>query len=112
MDLVTKEMVNNIIINSEIVCQTQLGRITIVTLVAPSGFTITESSASSTVDNYDYQYGIGVCMKKIEDEIFKLEAYRLLAENYQRKMIEEYKKQSKTQNPEENIETITEEQGE
>lgn len=85
---VTQEMVNNIISNSEIVCQTRLGKITVVTLVLPNGFTITESSASVSTENYDYQYGIKVCMKKIEDEIWKLEAYRLMAQEYERRMNE------------------------
>ena len=85
---VTQEMVNNIILNSEKVCQTRLGKITVVTLVLPNGFTITESSASVSTENYDYQYGIKVCMKKIEDEIWKLEAYRLMAQEYERKMSE------------------------
>lgn len=85
MQTVTKEMVNDIILNSEIVCQTRLGRITVVTLVLPNGFTITESSASVSTENYDYQYGIQMCMKKIENEIWKLEAYRLMSEELQRK---------------------------
>lgn len=88
MNLVTQEMVNNIILNSEIVCQTRLGRITVVTLVLPNGFTITETSASVSTENYDYQYGIKVCMKKIEDEIWKLEAYRLMAQEHERRMSE------------------------
>lgn len=85
---VTQEMVNNIILNSEMVCQTRLGKITVVTLVLPNGFTITESSASVSTENYDYQYGIEVCMKKIEDEIWKLEAYKLMAQEYERRMYE------------------------
>lgn len=88
MNLVTKEMVNEIILNSEIVCQTRLGKITVVTLVLPNGFTITESSASVSTENYDYQYGIQNCIKKIEDKIWQLEAYRLMAQEYERKMQE------------------------
>lgn len=81
-------MVNNTILNSEMVCQTRLGRITVVTLVLPNGFTITESSASVSTENYDYEYGIRTCMKKIEDEIWKLEAYRLMAQEHERRMNE------------------------
>lgn len=90
---VTQEMVNNIILNSEMVCQTRLGKIAVVTLVLPNGFTITESSASVSTENFDYQYGIKVCMKKIEDKIWMLEAYRLMAQEYERRM-------NKTQAPE------------
>ncbi len=88
MNLVTKEMVNNIILNSEIVCQTRLGKITVVTLVLPNGFTITESSASVSTENYDYHYGIQVCMKKIEDMIWKLETYKMMAQEHERKIEE------------------------
>lgn len=100
MNLVTKEMVNNIILNSEIVCQTRLGKITVVTLVLPNGFTITESSASVSAENYDYQYGIQVCMKKIEDMIWKLEAYRMMAQEYERRMSENVQAAEITEAPE------------
>lgn len=85
---ISQEVVNNIILGSEIVCQTRLGRITVVTLVLPNGFTITETSASISTENYDYQYGIKVCMKKIEDEIWKLEAYRLMTQEHERRINE------------------------
>lgn len=88
MKLVTQEMVNNIILNSEIVCQTRLGKITVVTVVLPNGFTITETSASASTENYDYQYGIKVCIKKIEEEIWKLETYKMMAQEHERKINE------------------------
>lgn len=88
MKLVTQEMVNNIILNSEIVCQTRLGKITVVTVVLPNGFTITETSASASIENYDYQYGIKVCMKKIEEKIWELETYKMMAQEYDRKIDE------------------------
>ena len=88
MNLVTKDMVKNIILNSEIVCQTRLGRITVVTLVLPNGFTITESSASVSEENYDYNYGIQVCMSRIEDMIWKLETYKMMTQEHERKMQE------------------------
>lgn len=103
MNFVTKEMVNNIILNSEIVCQTRLGKITVVTLVLPNGFTITESSASVSVENYDYQYGIKICMDKIEDLIWKLEAYRLMSQEHERRLQQTIDVESEVEN------TITEE---
>lgn len=105
---VTQEMVNNIILNSEIVCQTRLGKITVVTLVLPNGFTITESSASVGTENYDYQYGIKVCMKKIEDEIWKLEAYRLMTQEYERRMNEATQAPEATEAPEVESEVVQE----
>lgn len=108
MNLVTQEIVNDLILNSEIVCQTRLGKITVVTLVLPNGFTITESSASVSTENYDYQYGIKVCMKKIEDEIWKLEAYRLMAQEYERRMNEATQAPEVTEAPEAESEVIQE----
>lgn len=108
MNLVTQEIVNDLILNSEIVCQTRLGKITVVTLVLPNGFTITESSASVNTENYDYQYGIKVCMKKIEDEIWKLEAYRLMAQEYERRMNEATQAPEVTEAPEAESEVIQE----
>lgn len=108
MNLVTQEIVNDLILNSEIVCQTRLGKITVVTLVLPNGFTITESSASVSTENYDYQYGIKVCMKKIEDEIWKLEAYRLMAQEYERRMNEATQAPEATEAPEVESEVVQE----
>lgn len=100
MNLVTQEIVNDLILNSEIVCQTRLGRITVVTLVMPNGFTITQTSASVSPENYDYHYGIKVCMKKIEDEIWKLEAYRLMTQEHERKINETMQTSEPTMVPE------------
>lgn len=108
MNLVTQEIVNDLILNSEIVCQTRLGKITVVTLVLPNGFTITESSASVNRENYDYQYGIKVCMKKIEDEIWKLEAYRLMTQEYERRMNEATQAPEVTEAPEVESEVVQE----
>lgn len=77
--MVTKEMIRSLILESEVLSQTRLGRITVVTVILPSGFTITETSASVSVENYDYSYGIQNCLSKIENRLWELEAYRLMA---------------------------------
>lgn len=81
MRFVNEKMVKELISNSEITCQTILERITVVTIVLPNGWTITKTSASVSTENYDHDYGVQVCMGQIEDEIWKLEAYRLVCED-------------------------------
>lgn len=90
MKNVTEEMVQSILLESEIVCQTRLGKITVVTLIMPNGWTITESSASVSENNYDYSYGITKCLEKIKEKIWMLEAYRLKHEEYMETKKEEH----------------------
>lgn len=83
--MVSEKDIDSLVLESEILCQTRLGRITVVTMVLPSGFVITETSSSASTENYNYQYGIENCIKKIKDKLWELEVYREKHNDYQLK---------------------------
>lgn len=74
---VTQERIDEILENSEISIQTVFDKCTIVSCKLPNGFVIVESSACVDPDNYDEELGFDICMDKITDKIWELEAYSL-----------------------------------
>ena len=79
---VSLEKVDAIIKNSHIVVQTVFDKCTIVSCKLPNGFVIVESSACVSTENYDANVGFEICMNRIKDKIFELEAYKLSEELY------------------------------
>ena len=74
---VTEEMVREIMENSEFETYTAFGKCTVVSCRLPNGFVITEYSACVSPDNYNAEIGEEICINKIADKIWELEAYRL-----------------------------------
>lgn len=72
---VDSEYVDWLIENSEINVITAHGKCTVVTCQLPSGFVIVESSSCVDPKNYDKNLGVEICMKRIKDKIYELEAY-------------------------------------
>lgn len=77
---VTVEKINDILDHSEIDVKTIFDKVTVVTCKLPNGFALVESSGAVDKTNYDLEMGKQVCMKKITDEIWKLEGYSLANE--------------------------------
>ena len=74
---ITGEYIAEIMYNSEFDIRTVFDKCTVVSCKLPNGFVITESSACVSPENYDKNMGVNICMGKIEDKIWELEAYRL-----------------------------------
>jgi len=77
---VTPAQINAILDDSVIDVQTVLGKCTVVTCQLPNGFIIVESSACVDPANYDEKLGAEICLKRIENKIWKLEGYKLQSE--------------------------------
>ena len=74
---ITEEYIREIMENSEFETHTTFNKCTVVSCRLPNGFVITESSACVNPDNYDVELGEEICINKIADRIWELEAYRL-----------------------------------
>ena len=48
---------------------------TIVAIKLPNGFTVVESSGCIDPANYSEEIGKEICLRKIEDQVWKLEGY-------------------------------------
>jgi hypothetical protein len=74
---ITKEDIDAIIRSCEINHFKVGEKTTLVQLVMPTGFTLTESSSCVDPANYDHDMGVNLAMKKVEDKIWFLEGYVL-----------------------------------
>jgi len=74
--IVSSDIVNKIINDSDIIVKTVFGKTTVVACKLPSGFVIVESSSSVSTDNYDEEIGRKICMERIKDKIWEHEAYK------------------------------------
>ena len=83
---ITQEYVSEIMNNSSFDVSTVFNKCTVVSCKLPNGFVITESSACVNPENYDKNIGMDICMKKIEDKVWELEAYRLQQYLYERNL--------------------------
>jgi len=72
---ISQEMVNNFISNFEVF--TKQDKITIVIATLINGFTIVESSACVSTENYDENLGANICKKKIKDRIWSYLGFML-----------------------------------
>lgn len=80
---ISRKMIDNILDNSEIISDSVFDNCTIVACQLPNGYTIVEYSPCMSPDNYDYDKGFDICMKKIREKVAELEAYRILTDKYE-----------------------------
>ena len=74
---VTPSQIAEILSNSTVEVQTIFGKVTLVSVRLPNGFVLTASSGAVSIENYDEKIGAEICMKQIEDQLWKLEGYAL-----------------------------------
>lgn len=86
---ITEEYIDAIMAESEFRIWTEFDKCTIATCQLPNGFVITESSACVSPENYNAEIGEQICMKKIKDKIWELEAYLLQEALYEDAMMAE-----------------------
>ena len=79
---VTEELIDEIMENSEFDAYTVFDKCTVVSCRLPNGYVITESSACVSPENYDEETGFNICLDKIANKLWELEAYRLQEELY------------------------------
>ena len=72
---VTEETINDLLDEAEFACSTFFKRCTVVNCKLPNGFIITESSACINEKDYDFELGKKICMRKIKDRLWEMEAY-------------------------------------
>lgn len=78
MKTVTKQQIEEIVEQSEFeTFHRVFGKQCVVVAKLPDGFTIVGESACVDPDNYDESIGVAIAMKRIEDEIWKLQGYLL-----------------------------------
>lgn len=74
---ITDEYIEEIMANSEFEICTMFNKCTVVSCRLPNGFVITESSACVSPENYNEDLGAEICIGKITDKVWELEAYGL-----------------------------------
>ena len=74
---VREEDIEEAMKNSEFIVSTVFDKCTIVSCKLPSGFVIVEYSACVDPENYDKNFGVEICMNRIKEQLFDLEAYKL-----------------------------------
>lgn len=74
---VSIKRVEEVMNHSKVVVYRAFDKCTVVVCQLPSGFVIVESSSCVDPKNYDEQMGIEICMNRIKDRIFEMEAYKL-----------------------------------
>ena len=79
------DWVDKIIEESHINISTVFDKCTVVACKLPSGFVIVESSACVDPKNYDKDIGVDICMDRIRDRIFEMEAYKQQDELWDKK---------------------------
>lgn len=63
---------------------TVFGNCTIMAIKLPNGFTVVESSGCIDPANYSEEIGKEICMRRIKDQVWKLEGYVGANEFFQR----------------------------
>lgn len=74
---ITEEYISEIMENSEFEVFTSFDKCTIVSCRLPNGFVITESSSCVNAEDYNEEVATNICLDKIADKVWELEAYRL-----------------------------------
>ena len=82
---ITEEYIADILEKSEFEVHTTFNKCTIVSCRLPNGFVITESSACVNTEDYDEELGANICLDKIADKVWELEAYMLQEQLYRAK---------------------------
>jgi hypothetical protein len=74
---VTKEQIDEILANSQILFNTVFNKCTLMVVELPNGFILTESSACVDPENYDEKLGYEICLERIANKLWELEGYVL-----------------------------------
>lgn len=74
---VTPEQIKGLIENSQIKEKRIGDKTTVVCLILPNGFEITETASCVDPANYDEQTGKKICLERIEKKLWELEGYKL-----------------------------------
>lgn len=77
MNYVREKDIKKILELSEVRVETVFDKCTNVIVKLPNGFVLSASSGAVDIENYNERLGVECCMKKIEDELWKLEGYAL-----------------------------------
>jgi hypothetical protein len=85
---ITEEYIAEIMENSEFEICTMFDKCTVVSCRLPNGFVIVEYSACVSPKNYDEEVGTEICVNKIADKVWELEAYRLQQHLWEENMSE------------------------
>lgn len=81
---ITKEHVDAILA-ATVYTDTKMGiKSTVVCAQLPNGFEIRESSGCVDPGNYDHALGVAICKRRLADQVWMLEGYRLQCELHQR----------------------------
>lgn len=74
---VTQELVDDLFLRSDVKVMTVFDKCTVLFCKLPNGFVLVEHSACVDPANYDEALGVDICTKRIKDQIWKLEGYKL-----------------------------------
>ena len=77
---VTKDQIDNLFEQSEKKVETYWNKCTVMTVQLPNGFTIVEHSACVDPANYDAAIGVEICERKIKEQLWAFEGYKLQCE--------------------------------
>lgn len=91
MNYVREEDIKKILELSEVKVETVFDKCTNVLVKLPNGFVLSASSGAVDIENYNERLGVECCMKKIEDELWKLEGYALAKRLYKEKQKKEFR---------------------
>ena len=80
---VSIQRVEEVMNHSKVVVYKAFDKCTVVVCQLPSGFVIVESSSCVDPKNYDEQMGVEICMNRIKDRVFEMEAYKLQSDLYE-----------------------------
>lgn len=85
---ITKEIIDEIYLNSTKKIETVFGKCTIMTIQLENGFILSEISACVDIENYDNTMGLEICEKKLKNKLWELEGYKLQCKIHEEKSYE------------------------
>ena len=89
---VNPELVEDIMNSSKVIVHKVFDKCTVVACKLPSGFVIVESSACVNPDDYDEDMGVEICLNRILEKIYEMEAYRIQHDMWEDEMDEDDEK--------------------
>ena len=90
MNYVREEYIKKMLELSDVKVETVFNKCTNVIVKLPNGFVLSASSGAVDIENYNERLGVEGCMKKIEDELWKLEGYTLAQRLFEEKQSKEF----------------------
>lgn len=74
---VTHKDIEKLLAEAEVFATTIFDKTTVVAVKLKNGFVITDSSSCVDPENYDFELGKSIVMKRIENKLWELEGYVL-----------------------------------